>query len=143
MDSSPAPIRRWIHWCDGLNRRVCPAMQTRPVSRCTRSTCCASGQLSASGISTWTCLPARIAAMACRACSWVGVHEDDGVDVVAGEYLVQVGRGMFHAVLPRDLLGLLQPAADHGRDGDAVDEGQPVEVLDAEGAGPGDCDPHG
>src|SRR5215813_1461998 len=74
MDSSPAPIRRWIHWCEGLNRRVCPAMQTRPVSRCTRSTSCASAQLSASGISTWTCLPARIAAMACRACSWVGVH---------------------------------------------------------------------
>src|SRR5215831_9794457 len=74
MDSSPAPIRRWIHWCEGLNRRVCPAMQTSPVSCCTRLTSCASGQLSASGISTWTCLPARIAAMACRACSWVGVH---------------------------------------------------------------------
>src|SRR5215831_7940428 len=73
MDSSPAPIRRWIHWCDGLNRRVCPAMATRPVSCCTRSTCCASAQLSASGISTWTCLPARIVAIACCACSWVGV----------------------------------------------------------------------
>src|SRR5262245_32212123 len=49
-------------------------MQTSPVSRWTRPTSCASAQLSASGISTWTCLPARIAAIACRACSWVGVH---------------------------------------------------------------------
>ena len=69
--------------------------------------------------------------------------QDDGVDVVAGEHLVQVGRGVAGAVLPRDLLGLLQPAADHGRDGDAVDGGEAVEVLDAERAGPGECDPHG
>src|ERR1700733_15720878 len=67
-------MRRWIHWCDGLNRRVCPTMQTRPVSRATRLTAWAYAQLSATGISTWTCLPARMAAMACRACSWVGVH---------------------------------------------------------------------
>ena len=73
-DSSPAPIRWWIHWCDGLKRRVCPTMQTRPVSCCTRSTACASAQLSASGISTCTCLPARIAAIACAACSCVGVQ---------------------------------------------------------------------
>src|SRR5215470_9093881 len=73
IDSSPAAIRRRIHWCDGLNRRVCPTMQVRPVSRCMRSTSCASAQLSASGISTWTCLPARSVAMACHACSWVGV----------------------------------------------------------------------
>ena len=92
MDSSPAAMRRWIHWCDGLNRRVCPAMQTRPVSRCTcdrppaRPPSCRRA-----GSRPGTCLPARIAAMACRACSWVGVHEDDGVDVVAGEDLVQVG----------------------------------------------------
>src|SRR5580700_37091 len=50
-------------------------MQVRPLSCCTRRTSCASAQLSASGISTWTCLPARIAAMACAACSWVGVHK--------------------------------------------------------------------
>src|SRR5271170_2240082 len=74
IDSSPAAMRRWIHWCDGLNRRVCPTMQVRPVSWAARSTCSASDQLSASGISIWTCLPARIVAIACRACSWVGVH---------------------------------------------------------------------
>src|SRR5215469_1417184 len=75
MDSSPARMRRRTHWCDGLNRRVCPTMQTLPVSCCTRWTSCASGQLSATGISTCTCLPARIAAMAWPACSWVGVHK--------------------------------------------------------------------
>src|SRR5579863_7543818 len=50
-------------------------MQVRPVSCCTRCTSCASAQLSATAISTWTCLPARIAAMDCRACNWVGVHK--------------------------------------------------------------------
>src|SRR6266536_64677 len=74
IDSSPVAMRRWIHWCDGLNRRVCPTIHVRPVSPCTRSTSSASAQLSASGISTWTCLPARIAAMACCAWSGVGVH---------------------------------------------------------------------
>src|ERR1700722_10968294 len=74
MDSSPAAIRCRTHWCDGLNRRVGPPMETLPVSCCPRSTACASAQLSATGISTWTCLPARIAAMDCSACSWVGVH---------------------------------------------------------------------
>src|SRR4029077_7749969 len=69
--------------------------------------------------------------------------EDDGVDVAAGEYLVQVRRGVAGAVLARDLLGPLQPAADHGRDGDAVDDREAVQVLGAEGAGPGECDPHG
>jgi hypothetical protein len=50
-------------------------MQVRPVSRCTRSTSCASAQLSATGISTCTFLPARIAAMDWLACSCVGVHK--------------------------------------------------------------------
>src|SRR6516162_9587647 len=75
MDSSPARMRRRTHWCDGLNRRVWPAMQTLPVSCWTRLTSCASAQLSATGISTCTCLPARIAAIDCAACSWVGVHK--------------------------------------------------------------------
>ena len=74
MRSSPDSILRCTHWCDGLNRRVWPTMQTSPVSFCTASTAWASAQLSANGISTWTCLPARIAAIDCAACIWVGVH---------------------------------------------------------------------
>jgi hypothetical protein len=69
--------------------------------------------------------------------------QDDRVDIVAGEGRTQVGRGVVGAVLLRGLLGLLLPAADHRRDGHAVDDGQGVEVLDAERAGSGDCDPHG
>ena len=76
-----------------------------------------------------------------------GVHlgrraQDDGVDVVAGQDLVQVDRSVVRTVLLRDLLGLLQPAADHGRDGNAVDGSESFEVLDPERAGPGECDSH-
>ena len=142
IDSSPAPMRRWIHWCEGLNRRVCPAMQTRPVSRCTLFNLLrvrpAVGQRD---------LDLDVLARAHRGDGLGGVErgrgaQDDGVDVVAGEDLVQVGRGVDGAVLLRDLLGLLEPPADHGRDGDTLDEGEAVEVPDAERAGPGDGDPH-
>src|SRR5262249_51739743 len=68
--------------------------------------------------------------------------QDDGVPVRAGEGRVPVGPGVAGTVLARDLLGLLQPAADDGRDGHAVDVRQPVQVPDAEGAGPGKSDPH-
>ena len=40
-------------------------------------------------------------------------------------------------------LGLLQSPADHRRHAHTVDVLQAVEVLDAEGTGPGERDPHG
>ncbi len=71
-----------------------------------------------------------------------GGAEDDGVDVVAGERVVEIGRRVRGAVLRSHLLRLLEPTADDRRDGDAVDRGEGVEVLDAEGSGSGEGDAH-
>jgi hypothetical protein len=68
--------------------------------------------------------------------------QDDRVHVVPREHHVKVRAGVPDAVLARDLLGLLQAAADHGGDGDTVDVRQAVEVLDAERAGAGEGNPH-
>jgi hypothetical protein len=72
-----------------------------------------------------------------------GGAQDDGVHVVAAQRVVEVGGGVAGAVLLRDFLGLLQPAADDRGHGDAVDERESVQVLDAKRAGSGDCDAHG
>ncbi len=65
---------RWCtHWCDGLKRRVWQTIAVSPVRSWAATTASASAKLSAIGISTSTCLPASITAMACAACSWVGV----------------------------------------------------------------------
>src|SRR6266496_1245135 len=72
--SSPAAMRRCTHWWLGLKRRVWPTIATLPVSFCSRSTASASARLSASGISTWTCLPARRHCIACAAWICVGVQ---------------------------------------------------------------------
>jgi hypothetical protein len=69
--------------------------------------------------------------------------QDDRVHVRARQRLVEVVRDMLRAVLLRDFLRLGQLAADDGRDLHAVDVLQPVEVLDAEGAGAGECDADG
>ena len=45
--------------------------------------------------------------------------------------------------LSGDLLGLLEPAADHRRDRHTLHRGKGVQVLDAEGSGTCECDPHG
>src|SRR5881392_78243 len=58
----------------GLKRRVCPHIAIKPVCFCNSATACASRQESASGISTWTCLPASRHAIDCAACIWVGVQ---------------------------------------------------------------------
>src|SRR5687768_16210555 len=49
-------------------------MQVSPVSCCFLSTASASAHESDSGISTCTCLPASMQAIACSACICVGVH---------------------------------------------------------------------
>src|SRR6266496_3192816 len=72
--SSPAAMRRCTHWWLGLKRRVWPTIATLPVCSCSRSTASASARLSASGISTWTCLPARRHCIACAAWICVGVQ---------------------------------------------------------------------
>src|SRR4030095_14253482 len=71
---SPATMRRCTHWWLGLKRRVWPTIATLPVSCCSRSTASASARLSASGISTCTCLPARRHCTACAAWICVGVQ---------------------------------------------------------------------
>src|SRR5207244_3035735 len=48
-------------------------MATRPVSFAILTSCSASSALSVIGISTSTCLPARITCSPCRKCSFVGV----------------------------------------------------------------------
>src|SRR5665647_728013 len=71
--NSPAAMRRWIHWCDGLKRRVCPTIAIRSDAAAAASVASASARESASGISTWTCLPASSTACVCSACCLVGV----------------------------------------------------------------------
>jgi hypothetical protein len=65
----PAPIRRWIHWCDRLNRRVCqpwrPGRFPLHAVDLLRVR-----QLSASGISTAPGFFPRIVAIACCAAGW-------------------------------------------------------------------------
>ena len=68
--------------------------------------------------------------------------QDHRVDVVAGERLVEVGGGVGDAVPLRNFLRLFQLATDDRGDLHSVDVAQAVEVLDAEGAGAGDCDSH-
>src|SRR5450756_2821205 len=74
MLKSPATIFRRTHWWLGLKRRVWPHIATSPLFFCRSTTACASPSESASGISTWTCLPAFRQAIDCSACIWVGVH---------------------------------------------------------------------
>ena len=108
---------------------------------CTAATACASAQLSASGISTCTCLPAFRHGDRLR-----GVHlrrraQDHRVDVLRAPGFGEVGA--WHAPMPYlrgDLLGLLELAADQRDDLDAVDDLEAVEVLDAERAGAGERD---
>ena len=100
-------------------------------------------QLSASGISTWTCLPARIAAMACCACSWVGVHRmtastssrartsSRSVEAWSAPYFRATSSACSSLRLTTDVT--VTPSMF----------GQAVEVLDAERAGSGECDSHG
>ena len=117
-------------------------MHTRPVSTWVAATRWASVNESASGISICTCLPARIVAMACSACSCVGVAKmtastsgeakTSSNDVVASRRAVLVG----------DLVRLIEsPAHDRG-DLDAIDTREGVEVLDAEGSGSSEGDAH-
>ena len=73
--NSPARIFRCTHWWLGLKRRVWPTIATLPgCAAAAARTASASARLSASGISTCTCLPAARHAIACAACSCVGVH---------------------------------------------------------------------
>ena len=118
-------------------------MQVRPVSCCTRA-----DLLRVRPAVRERDLDLDVLARAHRGDGLRGVQlgrgaQDDRVHVVAGEDLVR-GRS-WRAPTPylrATSLGLLQPAADDGRDGDAVDQREGVQVLDAEGAGPGECDPH-
>ena len=97
--------------------------------------------VSASGISTWTCLPARIAATAWAACSWVGVHRMTASTSSRASTSSSSVVGVAAPYLRGDLAGPAPSrAADDGRDLDAVDAREGVEVLDAEGAGPGEGD---
>src|SRR4051812_28834507 len=65
-------MRLCTHWWLGLNRRTWPAMAVTPVSRAIFTRCSASSTLSVTGISTRTCLPARITCSACLKCILVG-----------------------------------------------------------------------
>jgi hypothetical protein len=64
--------------------------------------------------------------------------QDDGVHLLDAQAVGQVGGDVGDAVLVRHGLGLGQLAADQRHDLDARDELDRVEVLDAEGAGPGE-----
>src|SRR5215510_462887 len=74
MLNSPATIFLRTHWWLGLKRRVWPHIATSPLLFCRSTTACASFKESASGISTCTCLPAFMQAMAWSACICVGVQ---------------------------------------------------------------------
>ena len=74
MLNLPAVICLCTYWWLGLKRRVWPHIATRPVCFCMATTSSAPLKLSASGISTCTCLPAFMQAMDCSACICVGVH---------------------------------------------------------------------
>src|SRR5262245_44147617 len=74
MLNSPATIFLRTHWWLGLKRRVWPHIATSPLLFCRSTTACASFQESASGLSTCTCLPAFMQAMAWSACICVGVQ---------------------------------------------------------------------
>ena len=52
----------------------------------------------------------------------------------------EVGGHVTDAVPGRDFLRLVELAADHGDDLDAVDQPDRIEVLGAEGSGAGQCD---
>ncbi len=74
-----------------------------------------------------------------------GVHlrgraQDHRVDVAARQALGQVGRDVADAVLARHLGGLVELAADQRDNLDAVDQPHGVQMLEAEGAGPGQRD---
>src|SRR5215208_849639 len=112
---SPPTIFLCTHWWLGLNRRVWPHMATRPVFFCMATTASASARLSASGISTCTCLPAFIHARACSACICVG-GRDHCVDFLQSQAVSQVCGGVADAVSGGDLLRLWQLAADQRHD---------------------------
>ena len=129
------------HWWLGLKRRVWPTMQTRPVSFCCASTASASAQLSASGISTCTCLPAFMQAIAC-----VGVHlrrraQDHRVDVLAAPGFGQIGRGVARCRICRRLPAVLSSSRLTSETISTPSISlEAVEMLFAEGAGAGECD---
>src|SRR3990167_3298452 len=74
MLKRPAVISLFTYWWLGLKRRVWPHIEARPVCFCSATTSSAPLRLSASGISTCTCLPALRQARVCSACICVGVH---------------------------------------------------------------------
>ena len=106
-------------------------------------TASASSQLSARGISTWTCLPASMHWIACSACIWVGVAQDRGIDARLGQRFGEIGRRVRDAVFVGDasLVGSsLRPTS--GNDFNAVDVLDAVEMLQTECAGAGENNLH-
>ena len=113
-------------------------MATRPVFFCFSTTASASLRLSASGISTCTCLPASQALYGLR-----GVHlrrrrENDRVEVRQLQGVGEVGRGVADAIFRRRFLRLVELASNERDDLDARDILDGVEMLQAEGSGAGE-----
>src|SRR5262249_1114071 len=106
IDSSPAPIRPSLHSCQAFNPRSSPRT---PLHRVALRLCRAAVRDADLDLDVLARPPPGdgLPRVQLRRGG-----EDDGVHVVAGEYLVQVARRVADAVLPRDLLGLLRPAAD-------------------------------
>ena len=126
----------------GLKRRVWPTMQVRPVSCCLRTTASASAQLSHSGISTCTCLPASMQAIACSACIWVGVHRITASTSSRASASLKFGRAVLRAVFRGDRRGLFAGAADDRDDLDPVDFFSPSRCFSPNAPAPAECDSH-
>ena len=71
-----------------------------------------------------------------------GCRQDDGIDVVHGEALRQIGAGMRDAVFRRQFLRRFKATADHRCNLDTFDQLQRIKVLLSKGAAAGKTDFH-
>ncbi len=143
MASSPLAIFRWIHWCEGLKRRVCPTMHTRPVRLLQVGHRLRVSQLVGQGYFDLHVLAGLQAGDGLGCVQLCRGRQDGRLHTRALQRFGQFGGCVPDAVASGQSLGRLQGAADEGNHLHVADGLDGVEVFRAKGAAAGEDDLHG